>query len=821
MQLSHVTRFLAASLLAMSLTSMAAAQQPAPPAAGPAPVSPPPASPPPAQTPAGPGADGQAGAPVVAIPAPAPRPDLGTIQSIQVRGNQRIENGTVRSYLLVRPGDSFDPDRLDRSLKTLYSTGLFKDAKLTREGDVLVVTVDENPLVNKVAFEGNHRLSDDQLRPEIQTKPRAVFTPAMVDADRQKILDLYAHRGNFDATVEPKIIRQSQNRVDVVFQITDGTSALISKIAIVGNKAYSEDKVVDAIMSRESRWWRFLSTADNYDPEKMNFDKELMRRFYLKNGYADFEVLNATAELAPDRKGFFVTYTIREGERYHLGQTTITSQIRGVTPAELKTVLDEREGDWYNGDLVGKDAEKLEEVIHNKGFAFVEIKPRIRKNADKHTVDVLFEIGEGPRVYIERIDISGNTRTKDKVIRRELRLSEGDAYNAELLRKTRQRLTDLGYFSGVQASTSPGSVPDKAIVNIKVSEKSTGELSFGGGYSTDAGALLNVGLAERNMVGTGINASINGVLAQKRNSVNLSVTDPYFLDRNLVDGFDLFLIQTNYLGTEPYDERRIGGDVRLGYEINEHLRQVWSYSLVDREVFDVQTTASPLILNEQGYTTLSQVSQVITVDYRDSRLFPHKGWAVEFGTDYAGLGGTVDFVRFNLNAAYYIPLDRLFDDDQWGIKVSAASGYMIELPGGKDEIIDRFFLGGDNLRGFQTGGAGPHDANTGDPIGGHFLWTQSTELRYPLPGVPRDVGLLGRAFVDLGGLTEASFRGGCQSCGNPPPVIFQSSAPRLGAGVGISWKTQFGLINIDLAPFVIKEPHDQTQLFRFGFGTRF
>jgi outer membrane protein insertion porin family len=597
-----------------------------------------------------------------------------------VVGNQRIEAGTIRSYMLVRPGDPFDPDRLDRSVKTLFSTGLFENVQLSRQGDVLIVTVAENPLVNKVAFEGNRKINDDTIRPEIQTRPRAVFTAAMVEADRQKILDLYAKKGNYDATVEPRIIRQDQNRVDVVFQITDGPTALISKIAIVGNHAFSESRLIDAISSRESRWWRFLSTADQYDPERLNYDKELLRRFYLKNGYADIEVLNATAELSPDRKGFFVTFTVSEGERYRLGLVTITSQIKGITPEQLNPSVEMQEGDWYDGDAVGRAADAIEDYIHNRGYAFVEVKPRIKKNPDKHTVDVLFEVGEGPRVFIERIDIAGNTRTKDKVIRREFRLAEGDAFNAELIRKTRTRLTDLGYFGGVDITTTPGSAPDKAIVTTRVTEKATGELSVGGGYSTDAGALLDLGLAERNMVGTGIDASINGVLAQKRSSVNLSVTDPYFLDRNLVAGFDLFLIQTDYLGTEPYDERRLGGDLRLGYDFNEHLRQVWSYTLVDRDVFDVLTTASPLILNEAGWTLLSQISQVITLDYRDSRLYPHSGWAMDFGTDYAGLGGSVDFVRTNLDGAYYIPLDRLMNDDQWGIKLSAGPATWSNLP---------------------------------------------------------------------------------------------------------------------------------------------
>ena len=420
MQLSSVTRLVAACLLTLCLAAGAGAQ-PSPPPPGSAPE------------------------PSAGPPSLGP----GVIQAIQVVGNQRIEAGTIRSYMLVRPGDPFDPDRLDRSVKTLFSTGLFQDVRLSRQGNVLIVTLAENPLVNRVAFECNKKLSDDQIRTEIQTKPRAVFTPTMVETDRQKILDLYAKKGNFDTTVEPRIIRQSQNRVDVVFQITDGPTALISKIAIVGNHAFSESRLIEAMSSRESRWWRFLSSSDQYDPERMNYDKELLRRFYLKNGYADFEVLDATAELSPDRKGFFVTYTIREGERYRLGTTTVTSQIKGVSVEALRSVSDLREGDWYDGDAVGKAADAIEEYIHNLGYAFVEVKPRIKKNVDKHTVDLVFDVGEGPRVFVERIDITGNTRTKDKVIRREFRLAEGDAFNAELIRKTRQRLSDLGYFGGV------------------------------------------------------------------------------------------------------------------------------------------------------------------------------------------------------------------------------------------------------------------------------------------------------------------------------------------------------------------------------------
>jgi outer membrane protein insertion porin family len=481
-----------------------------------------------------------------------------------------------------------------------------------------------------------------------------------------------------------------------------------------------------------------------------------------------------------------------------------------------------QEGDWYDGDAVGRTADLIEQEVHNRGYAFVEVQPRVERDTKNHIINLTFDVGEGPRVYVERIDIVGNTRTKDKVIRREFQLAEGDAYNADAIRRTKTRLTDLGYFQNVDIQTSPGSAPDKAIVTTTVAEKSTGELTFGGGYSTDAGALLDIGLSERNIVGTGIAASINGTLAQKRSSIQGSITDPYFLDRNLVAGLDVFFIQTNYLGTEPYDERRQGFSPRIGYAFNDHLRQVWSYSLVNRTVFDVSDYASPFITNEAGTTLLSQLSQVLTLDYRDSRVDPHKGYIVEAGADFAGLGGDVNFLRGNMNGAYYFPLEKYLGNPDWVLKVSGSVGYLDLLPGGREMIIDRFFLGGDNLRGFQTGGAGPHDEISGDPVGGRFIWTQSTELRYPLPVSP-DLGLTGRVFVDVGGLTQAGFRnnGGCVVSSTQNCVILQSGTPRVGAGFGISWKTAFGLINVDLTPFVYKQPGDQTQVFRFGFGTRF
>ena len=742
----------------------------------------------------------------------------GTITAIKVEGNQRIEEGTIRSYMLVQPGDAFDPDRIDRSLKTLYATGLFQDVTLRRDGSTLVVKLQENPIVSRIAFEGNRKLNDEQLRAELQLRARAVFTPQLAQADRQRMLDLYARRGRFGATVTPKVIRLDQNRVDVVFEVNEGETTLVSRIAMVGNRAFSENRLREVINSREQAFYRILSSSDQYDPEKINFDKELLRRFYLKNGYADFEVKDATAELSPDRKAFFVTFTLSEGERYTVGQVGIDSKLRNLNGDELRPLLEIAPGDTYDGDVVERTTQAIQDAVQNRGYAFVDVKPRIARDRAKKTVDLVFDITEGPRVYVERIDISGNTRTKDKVIRREFRLAEGDAFNAATVRRSRQRLQDLGYFNSATVQPSPGSAPDRAVLNTIVDEKATGELTLGGGYSTDAGALLNVGLRERNLIGTGIDASINGILAQRRSQVDLSITDPYFLDRNLVAGFDLFTVQNNNQDIAAYNERRTGGALRLGYEFNEHLRQAWTYTLVARNVYDVREGASIYVLNQAGSSLLSQIGQTLSLDYRDSRTDPRSGFLIRLGTDFAGIGGTARYVRTKLDANYFIPLERYTGDSEWGIALSAGAGYLAQL-GKEEKIIDRFFLGGDNLRGFQSGGAGPHaiGARTVDSIGGRFIYTQSTELRFPLPISP-DLGLSGRAFVDVGSLSQVTK---ITTLAGASTTVVDDAAPRVGAGVGVSWKTPFGLINIDLAQAVVKRKYDQTQFFRFGFGTRF
>ncbi len=734
----------------------------------------------------------------------------GVIQNISVEGNQRIDVATVRSYMLVGPGDRFEEDRLDRSLKALFATGLFQDVSLRRQGSNLIVRVIENPIVNRVAFEGNGKLNDDTLRPEVHLRSRAVFTQAQAQADRQRILDLYARRGRYAARVEPKVIQLDQNRVDVVFEIQEGDAALISRIAFVGNHAFSESHLKEVVASREEAFWRFMSSSDTMDPDRLNYDRELLRRFYLRNGYADFEVTGSTAELSADRDAFFVTYSIREGERYRVGTVNVDSRLRNLDGATLLPYVQLSEGDWYDGDAIERSVTKVQDEVQSRGYAFVDVRPRVTRNAENHTIDINFEVAEGPRVFVERIDIVGNVRTQDQVIRREFRLAEGDAFNAAAIRRTRQRLQDLGYFNTVNIQPAQGSAPDRAVLTTQVEEKATGEFTIGGGYGTDAGFLASIGLRERNLLGTGVDASVNGTLAQRRSQLDFSLTDPYFLGRNLVAGVDLFYVSRDNQDSSSYDEQRVGFSVRMGYEFNEHLRQSWNYTLSDRDVNNIDPSASRFIREQEGKTLLSQIGQTLTLDYRDSRLDPHDGFVIRLGTDFAGLGGDVEYLRAKLDAAYYVPLERVFGDPDYVIAVSAGAGYLWNW--GKDErIVDRFFLGGENLRGFEVGGAGPRDISTGDSLGGRLLWTQSTEFRFPLP-VSSDLGLIGRAFVDVGSLSELSDSG---------PEVVNDSAPRVSAGVGLSWRSPFGVINIDVAQALVKKNYDQTQVFRFGFGTRF
>ena len=522
------------------------------------------------------------------------------IREVVIEGVQRLEPSTVRSYLLVQEGDEADPERMDRSLKSLYATGLFSDVSIREEGSKLIVVVVENPIVNRVAFEGNERIKDETLQSEVSLRPRVIYTRSKVQSDVQRILTLYRQSGRFAATVEPKIIELPQNRVDVVYEINEGAITSIETISFVGNKAFSDSELREVIRTKQSRWWRFLSSDDTYDPDRLALDRELLRRFYLSEGYVDFRVQSAVAELTPDREKFFVTFTIEEGERYKVGNVSVTSKLPGLDNASLARAVTVKQGDWYNADQIEKSIEKLGDEVGTQGYAFVDIRPRLERNREKKTIDIVFEVQEGPRVFVERIDITGNVRTMDEVIRREFRFVEGDAFNAAKLRRSRQRIQDLDFFEKVSVEQVPGSAPDKAVVKVAVEEKSTGSLSIGAGFSTGSGFLGDISIRERNFLGRGQDLQASVLIGQQQQQVDLSFTEPYFLGKEIAAGGDLFFVQTDRQSESSFDTTTIGGDVRANYPLTEHLRQGWKYTLKQTDINNVPDDASVFIKDAEG-----------------------------------------------------------------------------------------------------------------------------------------------------------------------------------------------------------------------------
>jgi outer membrane protein insertion porin family len=746
-------------------------------------------------------------------------PAGGVIAAIKVTGNARIEAGTIQSYMVVQTGDPFDASRINDSIKTLYATGLFSNVTITRDGNNLDVAVVENPTVGEVLFQGNKVVADKDATAAISLKPRAVFTAAAAEADRRTLLDLYAKKGYYNATVTPNIIKLPDNRVNVVFQCADGTQTLISRITFLGNQHFSQGALRDVVSTREYAWYRFLSSSDQYNSDRVQYDEALLRQFYLHKGYADFQMNSANAELAPDRKSFYLTFNLTEGPRYRVGSLQVVSGIRNLSGDQLRKLVPLSKGEWFDGDALAEGITAVSTRAQDLGYAFAQVNPQVKTDPASKTMAITLNVVEGPQVYIQRIDITGNTRTEDKVIRRELTVAEGDGYNQTKIDASTTNLKNLGFFKDQKITTAPGSTPQQVILDTKVTEQATGQFSLGGGYSSSLGALANAGLSQNNFLGTGVNASINALLAQRGTQINLGVTDPYFLDRNLIAGFDIFRTVTDSYtasgSSYNYSESSSGADIRLGYRFNAHVRQSFTYAFSVRSVYDVPSGSSLYVLDSEGGTTLSQLSQTLTFDYVDDDQAPTSGPLVDLTTDFAGLGGTTYYVRLSPDASYYIPLEHVFGSKAWVLKFSASGGYLLPILNYQDRIIDRFFLGGDSLRGFADGGVGPHDATTGDSVGGEVMWTQSTELHFPLPVSP-DLGISGFGFVDVGSTYKVP---SAEVTKNGP--VYDYSGPRVGAGVGVSWNTPFGLINLSIAEPVVKQKDDQIQQFRVSFGTRF
>lgn len=752
------------------------------------------------------------------------------VRDIQVEGNRRVEADTVRSYLQFSVGDSYDASKADASLKSLFSTGLFADVSIDLAGSTVLVTVVENPVINQVVFEGNSEVDTDTLRNEVQLKPRSVYTRARVQADVQRILDVYSRQGRFAAAVEPKIIELENSRVNLVFEITEGGATKVKGINFVGNYAFSDDQLRDIISTTQAGWFDFLKGTAVYDPDRMNLDRELVRQYYLKNGYADARIVSADAELDRDGSGFVITFAIEEGERYNFGAVQIENGLAGLEPTALNGNILTYQGDIYNGADVDKSVERLTLATAEQGFPFARVRPRATPDIASRTIAVTYVIDEGPRVYIERINVVGNDRTKDFVIRREFRLAEGDAYNPLLVDRAKKRLQALGIFKTAEVKRRPGSAQDRVILDVELEEQSTGEFSFGAGYSTSEGVIGDIAITERNLFGNGQFLRLKFAGSLERAQVDLSFTEPRFLDRNISAGFDLFHKEIDQSDDSGFSSRKSGGTIRIGFPLSENLWVQNGYTLSRDQIYDVGDRASlavkdacgdetpvrngPAECDDDAYFT-SSLNNTITYDKRNHPRNPTSGYFLQLSSDFAGLGGDVQYIRVQGEGRAYYPIT-----EKITFVGRAVAGH-IEGWGDEDiRLLDLYFRGGETVRGFERAGYGPRDLGTDDALGGTTFWAATAEVRFPIPFVPDELGISGAVFADAGSLFGVTDRIDDLD-GNGVIDLADDSTIRAAVGGSILWNSPVGPLRVDYAEPLSSESYDKEQKLRFGASTKF
>ncbi|MBO7244573.1 MAG: outer membrane protein assembly factor BamA [Alphaproteobacteria bacterium] len=734
------------------------------------------------------------------------------LKNVSIEGTHRFEPASIMQNLNIKQGQNLTPYELDNITKTLFDTKLFSDVDVRMNKGTLTIQVQENPIVREVYFEGNDKMDDDVLKTEIELKPRTVYTASTAQSDADRLLTLYKRSGRFGASVTPKIIKKDQNRVDVIFEIEEGAKTTIEKISFTGNSRFDDGTLKDVLVTKENAWYRFFASTDTYDPDRLNYDKEMLRRFYLKHGYVDFKVVNAAAELLPDKTGFTLTIDVDEGDRYRFSQPQIKVSLPAYAQRgnkeELVKLLSFEKGEWFNAEKIDSTVEQLTDKFANEGYAFVEVTPEFTKNEKDKTIQVVFRVQEGEKVFVNKINIHGNSRTQDKVIRREFKIKEGDAFNASKLRRSQQKVEDLDYFEKVDFKTTPvyGDM-SKTDVDVTVREKSTGSFNVGVGWSSYDGMLFETGIVERNILGTGNIINLNAMLSQKETQYVAGLTNPYFLDLPLLAGLEIFRTTRDNSDSSSYSYTSYGATTRFGWNYTDALRQTVRYTLRRDDVNDIDSDASIYIKEQEGQTTVSLIGQDISYDKRDSRINPTEGYYLNLGTDYAGIGGDTKFFRVTATAIQYFSLA---DDVVLSLR---GDGGHIWGTGGKDvRINNRFFLGDYSLRGFEYGGVGARDRATDDALGGNWYVTASTELVFPL-GLPREIGIKGKTFVDAGMIGKPD--------GYDEKYMDYSSGVRVAAGVGILWQSPMGMINLDFSLPVVKESYDKTQVFRLNFGKGF
>lgn len=734
----------------------------------------------------------------------------GTVlKNVQIEGNKRIESSTIANMSALKVGDNASQDDIDQAVRKLFDSGYFSDVKVDLQGQSAVIKVEENPIVNRIYIEGNKQFDDATISKQISLKPRQIYTVAKLKQDTKTLHDMLRIKGHFGAKVTPKIVRQDQNRVDVVFEVVEGGATKVAQLIFIGNKHLKSDALKRVVNTRESKWWRFFSSDDNYDPERLALDQELLRRYYLDNGYVDFQVKSAVAELTPDQKEFFITYTLDEGERYQFGKVDIDLQVPKIDVNLLNQEVVAREGEWYNTKDLDKSIKGMTEYLGSHGYAFVDIKPRIDQTRDDKKIHLTFEVMEGPKSYINRIIITGNVRTNEDVIRRELLVYEGDAYNSYNIKRSKQRVTNLGFFKDVKVTERPSEASDKVDLMVEVEEEeSTGELWVAGGYSTAEGILGNVGIKENNLMGRGQSAHLQTTISSKRQQIDLGFMEPHFLNRNIQAGFDIYKINSNQFFNSSFQSKKTGLNLKIGYEFTEYLSQAWTYTINYDSVGDIRANASLFIKNQTGKAITSAVTHKLNYDRRDDRFDPTAGYFLGMSNEFAGLGGNVKFIRNDFNGSYYYSVA-----ENWVLSFSGSAGIMNGFGGKVVRIADRFTMGGDgSLRGFRESGAEVRDRRTLDPLGGLKYYLATVELQVPLEpiGIPNDLGIKSHLFTEAGAAWDSGFS---------KSLVFDSASPRASVGFGISWRSPLGPLRIDFAQHMKSKNYDRHKTIHFGFFT--
>ena len=752
------------------------------------------------------------------------------VSSIDVRGNQRVDDETIRNYVGFDPGVSFDSGDVDEAVKRLFATGLFSDVRINRAGRTLVVTVEEYAIVNQVLFQGNKKIKDDRLSRIVQLKPRGTFSESTLELDGQAIRDAYEAIGRSDAVVSSQVIDLGSNRVNVVFEITEGGRTKIATINFVGNNAYSDRRLAGVISTKKSNLLSFIARNDVYDEDRLRADEETLRRFYYNRGYADFRVISSTAELDDAENEYTVTITVDEGDRYRFGSVGIESTLAVVDGESLRYLVETDEGDIYSAKNVEDTLVALTEHLAGLGYAFTQVTPRGNRDFETRTIAVVYSIDQGPRTYIQRIDIRGNTRTRDYVIRREFDVSEGDAFNQVLIQRAKRQLEDLDYFTSVNISTVPGDQPDRIVLVVSVVEKSTGEFSIGAGYSTggtNPGPTVEVGVTERNFLGRGqyIKASVGG--GEDTRSYQISFTEPYLFGRRIAGGFDIYRTARDDTG---YDTELTGATVRLGLPITEVLSSQIAYdfsqetyNLTDADCLGAPPPGSNCTIARSiqdaadlSPWTKSSVSGTLFYNTIDDVRNPRDGIYVTATAEIAGVGGDAEYVKVTGRGSYYRTL--LDKADVVGV-ISGGGGHIAHYGGAAPRVFDLFQGSTRMVRGFEAAGWGPYDpAPANDHLGGTTYFHGSVEAQFPLPVLPDSLGIKGAVFADAATLYGNDLQVTGEEGG---PLESIRARARASVGASLIWNSPFGPLRVDYAIPVAKQPNDRLQEFNFGISSRF